>query len=68
MRLAAAVVGFAVFMGFTGAAAIFIFALFPVSAPLIDPALIRMDAALGYDWAGFVTALAGWPLVGTTLG
>ena len=67
-RMALGVVGFAVFMGFTGAAAIFIFALFPLSAPLIDSALIRADAVLGYDWAGFVTGLAGWPLFGTILG
>lgn len=67
-RLALGVLGFAVFMSFTGAVAIFIFALFPITVPLIDPALIRADAAIGYDWAGFVTWLADWPVLGIALG
>jgi hypothetical protein len=67
-RLALGVFGFAVFMSFTGAVAIFIFALFPIAVPLIDPVLVRADATLGYDWVGFVTGLADWPLLGTSLG
>jgi hypothetical protein len=67
-RLALGVIGFAVFMGFTAAVSIFIYALFPLSAPLIDLALIRADAALGYDWVAFVSGLADWPAFGTALG
>lgn len=59
-RLAAAI-AIGIFMGFTALSAIFIFALFPLPNPLIDQRLIAVDAALGYDWAGFVTGLADWP-------
>lgn len=67
-RLALCAIGVGIFMSFTALAAIFIFALFPLANPLIDSHLIAADAAIGYDWAGFVTALAGYPVLGSALG
>ncbi|GAB1364827.1 hypothetical protein MASR1M32_40630 [Rhodobacter sp.] len=67
-RLGTAAIGIGIFMGFTALSAIFIFALFPLSNPLIDQRLIAMDAALGYDWAGFVMGLSEWPRTGRALG
>ena len=67
-RLGAGAIGIGIFMGFTALSAIFIFALFPLPNPLIDRQLIALDAMLGYDWAGFITGLAEWPLAGTALG
>lgn len=37
--------------------------LFPLQRPLIDDALLRFDAWLGYDWARAVAWLAQWPEV-----
>lgn len=34
---------------------------FPLDRPLIDPLLMRLDAALGYDWVAGVTWLAEYP-------
>ena len=60
-RLALALIGVAIFMGFTAVSSVFIFALFPLPRPLIDPWLIGVDAALGYHWPSFVQALAAYP-------
>ncbi len=60
-RLALCAIGFGVFMSFTGFCAIFIFALFPLPNPLIDQHLAAADAALGFDWIGFVEALSAYP-------
>lgn len=47
-RIALALVGTSIFTGFTAVSSLFIFALFPLPNPLIDPTLIKLDAALGY--------------------
>ncbi|MDQ2067383.1 phosphatase PAP2 family protein [Xinfangfangia sp. CPCC 101601] len=60
-RLAAGAIGVGAFMAISALSAIFIFALFPLHNPLIDLQLMRIDAVLGYDWAGFVTALSAYP-------
>lgn len=67
-RIALALVGTAIFTGFTAVSSVFIFALFPLPNPLIDPALIELDAALGYDWSSLVSWLAGYPGLAMVLG
>ncbi|SEB39438.1 phosphatase PAP2 family protein [Rhodobacter sp. 24-YEA-8] len=67
-RVGTAAIGVGLFMGFTALVTLFIYALFPLPRPMIDLDLMAVDAALGYDWAGFVNALAGWPLLGHALG
>ncbi|MES2913874.1 MAG: phosphatase PAP2 family protein [Pseudomonadota bacterium] len=67
-RIALALVGTAIFTGFTAVSSVFIFALFPLPNPLIDPALIELDAAMGYDWSRLVAWLAGYPGLAMVLG
>ncbi|HLQ20324.1 MAG TPA: phosphatase PAP2 family protein, partial [Tabrizicola sp.] len=67
-RLALALVGTAIFMGFTAVSSVFIFTLFPLSNALIDPTLIRLDQALGYHWPGLIAWLAQYPAFAQTLG
>lgn len=66
-RLALGAIGFGVFTLFTGSIAIFIFTLFPVVNPLIDPILIGIDAWLGYSWPRFVEHIAAYPTFGLAL-
>lgn len=67
VRLSAATMGVALFMGFSTLLTVLIFSLFPLRNPVIDPWLIAVDAKLGYHWAGFVIALADYPLLGQAL-
>ncbi len=67
-RIALALVGAAIFTGFTAVSSIFIFALFPLPNPLIDPALIQADAVLGYHWPTAVAWLAQYPGFAAVLG
>lgn len=67
-RIALAVIGVGVFMGFTAVSTVFIFALFPLPNPLIDQQLIAIDARLGYHWPGFVAGLADYPWLARGLG
>ena len=67
-RMASFAIALGVFMAFSALVAIFIFLLFPFPRPMIDATLIRLDAALGYDWAGFVAGIARYPAFGTVLG
>lgn len=67
-RLALALIGTAIFAGFTAVSSVFIFALFPLANPLIDPTLIRIDEALGYHWPGLVSWLADHPGLSLVLG
>lgn len=67
-RIALALVGAAIFSGFTAVSSIFIFALFPLPNPLIDPMLIDVDAALGYHWPTLVAWLAQYPGFALVLG
>lgn len=67
-RIALALVGAAIFTGFTAVSTIFIFALFPLANPLIDPALMRIDAMLGYHWPALVAWLADYPAFARLLG
>lgn len=67
-RLALALVGTAIFAGFTAVSSVFIFALFPLANPLIDPYLIQLDSALGYHWPGLIAWLAERPVLSKALG
>jgi hypothetical protein len=67
-RLALALIGAAIFTGFTAVSSIFIFSLFPLANPLIDPHLIEADAVLGYHWPSVVAWLAQYPGFATVLG
>lgn len=67
-RVALALIGAAIFTGFTAVSSIFIFALFPLPNPLIDPTLIEADAVLGYHWPSAVALLAQYPGVAAVLG
>lgn len=60
-RLALALVGTAIFAGFTAVSSVFIFALFPLANPLIDETLMRIDTALGYHWPSLIAWLAEYP-------
>lgn len=67
LRLSAATIGAALFMGFSTLLTVVIFSLFPLRNPVIDPWLIDFDAGLGYHWASFVMAVAEYPLAGQVL-
>lgn len=67
-RLALALVAAAIFAGFTAVSSIFIFALFPLANPLIDPLLIQFDASLGYHWPSLIAWLANHPGIARGLG
>lgn len=67
-RLALALIGTAIFAGFTAVSSVFIFTLFPLANPLIDPSLIQIDQALGYHWPGLVAWLAQHPGLSQALG
>lgn len=67
-RMALALVGVAIFTGFTAVSSIFIFTLFPLANPLIDPILIQVDQTLGYHWPGLIAWLADYPVAAKALG
>lgn len=67
-RLAHLAMANGIYVGFAGVISIFLYLRFPIATPLIDPALMRLDAALGFSWVGFTTALADYPLLGRALG
>jgi hypothetical protein len=67
-RVGLALVGASIFTGFTAVSSVFIFALFPLTNPLIDPILLQIDAALGYHWAGLIAWLADYPVFAQALG
>jgi hypothetical protein len=60
-RLALCTIGIGLFMGFTACSSVFIFALFPLPNPLIDPTLMAADRLIGYSWKGFAEGLAAIP-------
>ena len=67
-RIALALIGVAIFAGFTAVSSVFIFTLFPLANPLVDPALMRVDQALGYSWPGLIAWLADYPGPAQALG
>lgn len=67
-RIALGLVGAAIFTGFTAVSSVFIFTLFPLANPLIDPLLIQLDGALGYHWPSLIAWLAEYPVFARALG
>ncbi|KIN65348.1 hypothetical protein Z945_390 [Sulfitobacter noctilucae] len=68
-RAAMAAIGTGVYIGFTGVVTILIYLRFPFQTPMIDAQLMQMDAVLfGYEWAGFTSAVAAYPIFGRALG
>ena len=65
--IALAMIGTGLFVGFTNSALLLNYLFFPVSKPIIDPALMRADAWLGYCWSCFVVGLADYPWLGRAL-
>lgn len=66
-RIALALVGFAIYVGFTAISMVFVFALLPLGRPLVDPVLIIIDGTLGYRWPALVSWFADHPLLGQGL-
>lgn len=62
-RLALCGIGIGLYFAFSAFASIFIFALYPLPFPLIDPELAAIDAVLGYNWKGFTEGMANLPIV-----
>lgn len=67
LRMALGAIGFGIFAAFSSCIAIFIYTLFPLIHPLIDPTLISYDAAVGFSWLGFVEFIGGYPVFGIAL-
>lgn len=68
-RAGLAAIGAGIYIGFSGVIAILIYLRFPISTPLIDTNLMRIDQWLvGYDWVGFVGFIAQYPTLGKILG
>ena len=57
-RLALGTIGFGLFMCFSQCSAIFIYTLFPFANPLMDTALLAIDAKLGFSWVATVDYIA----------
>ena len=62
-----ATIGFGLFMCFLASAGIFTFGVLPFVNPMIDQQLLAADAALGFSWVKFVTAVADYPVIGIAL-
>ncbi len=60
-RLAATLIAVGIFPVFSTLLALINYLQFPLARPLIDAHLLRLDAALGYDWAAGVAWLAEHP-------
>ena len=67
-RIAAALVCSGLFIGFSLAMATFNYSLLPVWQPPVDVFLAKLDAALGYDWAGTIAFAARHPVASHLLG
>jgi hypothetical protein len=66
--IALAMASCAIFILFTNAGAAFNYALLPTGRPLIDGALFRADAAIGFDWTEFSSRIADYPRLSAALG
>jgi membrane-associated phospholipid phosphatase len=67
-RIALALVGTAIFAGFTAVSSVFIFALLPLPNPMIDDQLTRIGHWMGYDWQALVLAMTNYPTATRALG
>ena len=62
-RLALCGIGVGLYFAFSAFASIFIFALYPLPYPLIDPHLAAVDSVLGYNWEAFTESMASLPVL-----
>ncbi|WP_025593330.1 phosphatase PAP2 family protein [Agrobacterium tumefaciens] len=67
LRIAAALVSAGLFILFSLAGSVFNYMFLPVQFPAIDPLLLSVDAALGYNWRDVVIWAATQPWIGKTL-
>lgn len=67
-RLGLALVGAAIFTGFTAVSSVFIYALLPLPNPMVDDHLTRIGHLMGYDWQRLVMAMTAYPRVTSVLG
>jgi hypothetical protein len=67
LRIAAALVSAGLFILFSLAGSVFNYMFLPVQFPAIDSPLLRVDAALGYNWRDVVIWAATDPWIGKTL-
>ena len=67
-RISLTLVSSALFVLFTNGGAVLNYTLIPRGAVPIDPLLIRIDAALGFDWANFAELVSRLDGAGTVLG
>jgi hypothetical protein len=66
-RLGLGVIGFGIFMAFTGSVSILAFTVFPFVNPRVDPQLMALDASVGFVWLDFVERVASVPHLGLVL-
>lgn len=67
-RIALAVIGAAIFSGFTAASSVLIYSLLPLPNPMVDEQLSRLGHAVGYDWQKLVLTMTAYPTVTRALG
>ncbi len=67
-RMALALIGAALFAGFTAASSVLIYSLLPLPNPMVDDQLTRIGHAMGYDWQALVLTMTAWPSVTRALG
>lgn len=68
-RAAVCAIATGIYIGFSGVITILIYLRFPITVPLLDADLMRLDAQIfGYDWQGFTTAIAAYPVIGRAIG
>lgn len=66
-RLSATLIALGFYPIYASLLALVTYMQFPFQRPLIDPLLLRIDAALGYDWVAGVTWLADYPAISQIL-
>ncbi len=66
-RLGLGVVGFGIFMAFTGTVSILAFTVFPFIHRRVDLQLMDLDAKVGFVWLEFVEKIANVPNLGWAL-
>jgi len=66
-NLSLGLVGAGIFILFTLALSMFNYLLLPLTSPLIDPILVKIDSMMGFSWPTFFTATAEYPTITTLL-
>ncbi|WP_320195192.1 phosphatase PAP2 family protein [Agrobacterium rosae] len=66
-RLALALGASGLFIFFTLVTSIFNYLLLPIHFPVMDNVLVKLDAAMGYDWPSLVVWFSQWPTLSRLL-